>query len=238
MNRRRFFTVILIALLLSACGLRIIRGSGDRVTESRRVSDFDRVSLTGSGELVITQSGEESLTVEADENIMQYVRTEVRGGTLELGFVRGVSVSTRRPIRFDLSVRDLDDLNISGSGTIDSDSIDTSRLKIGISGSGDVRIDSLTARTVDVRIGGSGGVRLAGEADEQEVVIAGSGGFRGGDLRGEIVQVKITGSGNATVWATESLDVRITGSGSVNYYGNPRTSFSGAGSGRIKSLDD
>ena len=35
------------------------------------------------------------------------------------------------------------------------------------------------------------------------------------------VALKISGSGNATVWATESLEGRLTGSGSASYYGNP-----------------
>jgi hypothetical protein len=48
--------------------------------------------------------------------------------------------------------------------------------------------------------------------------------------------VKNDDSGDATMWATGSLDARVAGSGSVRYYGDPQTSFSGAGSGRIKRV--
>lgn len=229
----------IVIFLLSACGIRIIRGSRNLVTESRSVSDFDRVSLSGSGEVVITQGEEESLTVETDDNVMQYVATEVRGGTLYLGFdtKRVKSISPTR-LRFTLSVKDLVGVDVSGSGSVDSASIDTDRLDVAVSGSGDVRIDSLTAEDVEVRISGSGDVELAGEVTGQDITISGSGKYHAGDLSTETVEITISGSGDATVWTTESLDARISGSGSVDYYGEPQTSFSGSGSGEINSLGE
>ena len=241
MNGRTKVLLLLaiVISLLSACGFRIIRGSGKLVTESRSVSNFDRVSLSGSGEVIITQSGAESLTVETDDNVIKYVTTEVRGGTLYLGFdtKEPTSVSPTR-LRFDLNVKDLVGLKISGSGDITAASLDTDRLEVGVSGSGDVQIDALTTEEVEVTISGSGDVELAGEATGQDVTISGSGGFHAVGLEGETVDVTISGSGSATVWATESLDVRISGSGSVKYYGSPTVNLSGSGSGKIRGLGE
>lgn len=71
---------------------------------------------------------------------------------------------------------------------------------------------------------------------EQEIDISGSGKYNAGDLRSETVDAEISGLGDATVWATDTLDA--SGSGSVNYYGNPRTSFSGSGSWKLNSRGD
>lgn len=228
----------MMIFLLSACAIGIVRGSGNLVTESRNVSNFDRVDLSGSGEVVITQSEAEALTVETDDNIMPYVTTEVRGGTLYLGLeARDFSrIPSPSRLRFTLSVKDLVGVDVSGSGDINAVSLDTDRLDVNVSGSGDVRIDSLTAEEVEARISGSGEVNLAGQATGQDINISGSGKYRAGDLRAEAAEVVISGSGEATVWATESLDARVSGSGSVDYYGNPQTSFSSSGSGEIKSL--
>jgi hypothetical protein len=228
-------TLVLIVLLLGACGLKAVRGSGDLVTESRDVGGFDRVVLRGSGEVIITQDGTESLTVETDDNVIEYVTTEVKGRTLELGFEGfedAVLVSPTRLI-FDLHLKDLTGLEISGSGDMEAESIETDRLEIKVSGSGDVRIDSLAAEEVELKISGSGDIELAGDAARQDITISGSGKCRAGDLRGEVVDVSVGGSGDAIVWATESLDVRITGSGSVDYYGAPSTDLSTSGSGSI-----
>jgi len=230
-KRSLFVTVV---LLLGACGVSAVRGSGDLVTESRDVSGFDRIAVHGSGEVIITQDGTESLTVETDDNVIEYVTTEVKGRTLELGFEDNVLVSPTR-LTFNLHLKDLTGLDISGSGEIEAESIEADRLEIKVSGSGDVRIDSLAAGDVEVKISGSGDVELAGEAAGQDINIGGSGKYHAGDLKSEVVEVSISGSGDATVWATESLDIDISGSGSVTYYGKPSVSTSTSGSGDVKS---
>ena len=46
-----------------------VRGSGDIVTEVREVSGFSEVHLEGSGDVVVEIGENESLTVEADDNL-------------------------------------------------------------------------------------------------------------------------------------------------------------------------
>jgi len=230
-------TLIASSILLTACGLNIVRGSGKLVTESREVRGFDRISLTSSGEVILTQGDRESLTVETDDNVMQYVKTEVEGGTLTLGTRTGVVVSPTKLI-FTLTVKDLDGMTATGSGDIVVERFDTDRLEIKTTGSGDVRIDALAAEEITVQITGSGGVDLAGQVSAQEATVSGSGKYQAGDLRSETATVKTTGSGGATVWVTESLDARTTGSGSIDYYGTPTVDVSSTGSGTVKGLGD
>jgi DUF4097 and DUF4098 domain-containing protein YvlB len=132
------------------------------------------VSLSGSGELIITQGDGESLTVETDDNVMPHVVTEVTGGTLTLRTERGKVISPTR-LKFVLEVEDLGGLTVSGSGDIAAGRLNADRLEIGVSGSGDVRIDALSAQEAEVRISGSGDVELAGQVTEQDVTISGSG---------------------------------------------------------------
>jgi hypothetical protein len=237
MNRHTITIAILIAggLLLSACALNVVRGSGRLVTESRQIQGVERISFTSSGTLILTQGDRESLTVETDENVMRYVKTEVQGGTLTLGTKSGAIVSPTR-LTFTLTVKDLDGITATGSGDVGAERFDADRLAIETTGSGGVRIDDLTARDLSVRITGSGDVDLAGQAREQEVTLTGSGTYRAADLRSERATVKTTGSGGATVWVAESLDARTTGSGSIEYHGTPRTSAKSTGSGKVRGL--
>ena len=226
--------LLLVAILsVTACNTNIIKGSGDLITETREVSNFDSIDLSGSGEVIVTQGGGESLTIETDDNVMEHVKAEVEGGTLKLGFEEGLNLIDHTRLIFTVGVDDLESLKISGSGDIESDMIETTRLDATISGSGDVQIGTLTADEVKAKISGSGEIDLAGEATAQDITISGSGKYRAGDLRGESVEVSISGSGDATVWATDSLDVNISGSGSVDYYGRPSMNTSGSGSGSV-----
>ncbi len=207
--------LIIAVILLSACN--VVRGSGDMITETRDVSNFDSINLSGSGDVIINQEGEESLTIETDDNIMQYVTSDVRDGTLHLGTENFTSVSPTRLI-FSVGVDDLAGISISGSGNIKAARIQTERLDVGVSGSGDLELE--------------------GEATRQEIDISGSGKYRGGNLRSETAEISVSGSGDVTVWVTGSLDVSVSGSGTVGYYGNPTVSSSTSGSGSINGLGE
>ena len=90
--------ILVIAAITSACGIpfqpRLVRGSGDVIVENRSVSGFDKVSVEGAGRVIITQGKKESLTVETDDNLMKYIKTEVTGDTLEIGFEDDVVFSS------------------------------------------------------------------------------------------------------------------------------------------------
>jgi hypothetical protein len=241
MCKKIMFLVLLLSaaiLLVTACNANVVDGSGDLITETREVSNFDSIALSGSGEVNVTQGGGESLTIETDDNVMEHIKAEVSGGTLELGFEEGFNLISPTRLIFTVGVEDLTSVSISGSGDIESDMIETNRLEATVTGSGDIQIGTLTADDVKARITGSGDMNLAGETAAQDITISGSGKYRAGDLRSESAEVSITGSGDATVWATDSLDVNISGSGSVDYYGRPSMSTSGSGSGDITNRGD
>lgn len=240
MYKKRLLSFLLllgVILTVTAC-TSIVRGSGDLITETRQVSNFDRIVLSGSGDVIVTQGGSESLTIETDDNVMEHVRAEVENGELQLGFEPGVNIVSYTRLVFNVGVDDLIGLAISGSGDIESDSVETDDLAVSISGSGDVQIADLTAGEVRANISGSGEIYLSGDAAAQDVSISGSGKYLAGDLCSESVEVGVSGSGDATVCANETLDVHVSGSGSVNYYGRPSINTSGSGSGSINNLGE
>jgi hypothetical protein len=229
----KIFLLVCAGFLLSVC--QLVTGSGDRVTETREVSNFDRVILEGSGEVVIVQSGEESLVIETDENVLQYVTSEVSGGTLILALESGNRGILSPELIFKVGVDDLVGARIEGSGDISAGNLDTNSLDVDISGSGKVKIDNLTAEQLATVIEGSGDAQLAGVVEQQTIDIAGSGKYNAGDLKSDSATVTIGGSGKAIVWAMETLNASIDGSGSVDYYGSPSVSSSESGSGSVNS---
>ena len=241
-NRLLIFVLILSAAILGVTGCDLLgeRGSDDLITETREVSNYNSIALSGSGDVVVAQGGSESLTVETDDNLMEHVETEVRNGTLHLGFETDENSRGFSPTRliFTVGVDDLKGLSVSGSGSIESDIIETDSLDATISGSGEIQIGDLIANEVTGKISGSGKIDLAGVIAIQDVTVGGSGNYRAGDLQSESAEVSVSGSGNATVWATETLDASISGSGSIDYYGNPSVNQSTSGSGNVNNRGD
>lgn len=200
-------------LLRSRMAENFINGTGNIISQPREVSDFDSVSLTGTGNLVIAQTGAESLTITADDNLLPYLTSTVKGSRLILGSRSNTSISPTQEITYRLTVKHLNAMEVSGSGQIDAKNIDTERLA--------------------VQLSGAGSVTISGKSDSQEVSIEGIGSYKGENLQSKTGMVSVSGSGEALVQVSDRLDARISGCGSVKYIGDPIVQQSISGIGTI-----
>jgi hypothetical protein len=215
---------------------RKVEGSGHIAKEERPVSDFNRVSLRGGAELNVTQGDRESLSIEADDNILPLIETEVTQGTLSIGPKERQELRPSRPCKINLAVKELEGITLSGAVTLKASGLTAEKLDVTTSGWGKIAMDALVADALTVCMSGSGDCTLSGLADAQTIQVSGSGEYHAGKLEGKSVKLTISGSGSAVVWAMETLDVNIMGSGRVEYYGQPRVTQDVSGSGRVISL--
>jgi hypothetical protein len=246
MNRKSLLFVLpLIALVLMSCrfgnvnvnmNTERLNPSGNLKTETREVSNVERVSLEDIGALTIVQGNEEGLTIEADDNLLPYIESTMRGNELVLGIKNGYSVSKNPTIRYTLKIKSLNRVSVSGAGSVTSEKLDFGDLDLDVSGSGNIRFADLAAKNLTVKSSGSGNFDLKGKIDSQDVSITGAGNYTAGDLQSSDATVRISGAGNVTVWVTSKLSVHITGFGNVNYYGSPEVDQSISGGGGVKSL--
>lgn len=214
MNRLTTFIVILFSVSLSGCFGPSVRGSGHGMSEPRNVSGFSKVSLEGSGRVVIEQGAAEALTVTTDDNLLHYIETQVRGDTLVLDERSGVSLSPSENIVFRVTVKNLDGLDISGSGAAEAKGLRGPKMKIDISGSGEVSAE--------------------GVADDLDISVSGSGRFHGDGLKSKRTRVDISGSGSAVVASSDTLNAIVSGSGSIEYVGDPQIHQDISGSGSVR----
>lgn len=251
MNKKLLIPLTLAALLFLAsvaCSITIntplintTRGSGNVISQDRQVSDFHRVSLSGIGDLTITQGDTESLKIEAEDNLMPLIESDVRGGTLYLGFKDQPrqNVLPTKSIKYTLALKTLDSLEVSGVGNAQISQLKSGNFDITTSGIGKVNIDSLTADQLHVDTSGVGGVTISnGTVPTQDIHISGTGNYQAGSLKSQKVTADISGAGSATVWASDSLSVHISGAGNVSYYGKPTISQDLSGAGRLTSLGE
>lgn len=230
--------ISILAIFTASCKWTIgfVRGSGDIETEERDVSGFDEVYLSGVGNLIITQGDEESLTIEADDNIIPLIKTDVFGNRLNISFRRGYNFIPTVKIKYYLTVIDLDKISLSGAGDIECEGFSTDKLELEISGAGDIDFN-INAESVETTSAGVGDINLAGKVDSQEIDISGVGKYDAEELESRECSISLSGAGSVTVNASEELDVSISGVGNVYYAGSPHVKKDISGLGRIKSID-
>jgi len=209
--------------------------------EAREVASFEGVELRGIGKVIVRQGEQQSVEVEAREDLLSSIVTDVEDGTLVIGFTVDWAdriVIPSGPIRFHLTMPDVKLLKIGGAGTIEADDLETDDLTLIIRSAGAITTRSLAAGTLKVTISGAGGTRMDGKVDRQEVTISGAGGHDAGELESGACAVTVKGAGGATVWARDELKVRISGVGGVRYYGNPKLTKSISGLGGVSRLGE
>ena len=84
---------------------------------------------------------------------------------------------------------------------------------IDVSGSGDIAADGIDTDAFEVRSHGSSDIALAGTAGQLAVDLSGSGDADLADLAAREARVSVQGSGDADVRADERLDVSVDGLG-------------------------
>ena len=208
------------------------------ITTHPDVSTVSEVALLGTGTLTITQTGSEALTIEAEDNIMPKIKTSVENNRLTIGFEDATNISPTKPIKYDLSVKDLAAVELAGSGDINLSTLKTDALKASISGSGSLVVGSLSVNSLVVSIPGSGHMAIGGTTPIETIDIPGSGSYNGNRLDCKEAKVTIGGSGTVSLRVSDNLDVTISGSGSVNYLGNPTITKNITGSGHINKIGD
>ena len=245
---------IFVAMLLIQVSCCVLPGLvfAEPVREERELPAFHSVDLRTVGSISLTQGDAQSLVIQADSNVLRYLKTEVRDGVLIISSRRNIrkgdapeiTIEMKRVISLRISgsgeiqgqnriVSKSLDLVISGSGNIMLE-LKAEQLSAKVSGSGDMFLD-VEAKTLTTHISGSGDVEASGKSADLEVKISGSGGFSAYDLETLNAHIKISGSGSCRVHVRELLDVNVSGSGDVVYMGNPKVNLTGSGSGSVRA---
>jgi hypothetical protein len=205
--------LIVTGLALPACKFRGrgIRGSGVRKSEKRDLKSFRTIDTTGAFEIDVTCQKPASFEMEADDNILPLIKTEVRDGIL---FVNSDErYSSSKPVTLRINLPDLAGVTSRGAGEIN----------IVDANSDNLRIESMGAASVDA----------TGKAKSVAISSTGAGKIDAANLKAEKAKVDVTGAASVDVYASEQLDVTVSGAGSVSYSGNPKVvnkNVSGIGS--------
>lgn len=209
------------------------------VSEARSVQDFDQVDLRGSGHILLEQSDQEALVVEADAALLPHIQSQVHDRCLILDNRRWLSGfwPAHGPIRYLLTMKQVNGATISGSGTLEARHIQTSQCELRVTGSGRMGIDCLEAQSLEVAVSGSGELDLGGKVERQDIRISGSGDLKALELDSREAAVKVSGSGRVSVQVQQDLQVSISGCGKVKYLGRPAVSQRISGSGWVERID-
>ena len=229
--KKGLISFLVITATFSACFAQ------SDVKEVRNVKDFTKVSFGISGNLYISFGPEFKVVLEGDRDILEDIITDVSGEKLvikkdnwRMNFNEKVTVYITMP--------EIKGLGVSGSGKAEiKDAFKSTEMSLNVSGSGKIYTNEMNTQNLSCSISGSGSINLGnGKAKETSVSISGSGNYSGEEMVLESADISISGSGSCNCNISESLKARISGSGNINYFGKAdKVDARVSGSGHVRS---
>lgn len=199
---------------------RTVRGDGNVVKKERSASYFDGVRVSSGIDVYLSQGEKESITVEADENLHEYILTEIRDNILHVR-TDNVNIRDAEIKRVHVTIRDVKSLKTSSAGDLVCKTpIKGDDVELGASSAGDISLE-LYAKNVEVDISSSGNIKLWGEADIMSADLSSAGDLEAYDFKVSEAKVDVSSAGDARINVTGKLVARASSAGDISYLGNP-----------------
>jgi len=230
-----FLSVIVfmgISALCSGCNnFTGVPGNGNVIKETRVVSSFNALDISGAFKVYIKQGNLEEVVVEADENLQPCIRTEVRGNTLVIDIKKPISHPTTMNVY--ITLKDLAKAELSGAVDIFTDGkLNLNEFTLHTSGASNCKME-LGGKKLDLDCSGASKLTLSGSITDVSADISGAGDIFAFDLLTENFTLDLRGAGKAQINVSKKISAEISGAGNVRYKGSPaiiNQSVSGAGS--------
>jgi hypothetical protein len=224
MKNQRYLAIILL-LAITACAdgqfRRTVYGNNKVTTKERKTRSFSGIRVSTGIDVYLNQGNEDgTLTVEADDNLHEYILTEVRDGILHVYTEANIRDAEQK--RVYVNMKEVNSISTSSAGdVIGQTPIKTDRIKLSASSAGDIKLE-LYADEIDVNISSSGDMTLTGEADILDADLSSAGDLNAFELRVREADLSVSSAGNADVNVTERITARASSAGDINYRGNPK----------------
>lgn len=213
--------VIAASLALSACSFNFgKKGNGQVVTQERNVSEnFTEIRGSAGLDVYLTQGNEYKIMVEADENLQQFIETDITNGKLHITTSENISWSEAKKVYVTfVEVNSIE--ASSGAEVVGKSLIKSETLSLKSSSGAELEVEvfskDITAKTssgAEIKVSGKASSLLAkassgSELDAKELLVV-------------TCTAEASSGANIKVNVKELLDANASSGADIRYYGNP-----------------
>jgi hypothetical protein len=223
MKSLRILFIAMIAVSLTATVesqiLKNVQGNGTIVRKVRQTPPFEGLRVSTGIDVYLRQGDNISVEVETDENLHEYINTNVRNGVLNVYTDLNIRKASVKKVY--ITMKDVTSLHSSSAGDIFGETpVRTENIEIGASSAGDIKLE-VYARNINVNISSSGDVTLEGECENLFARLSSAGDLNAFDLKAKEAEVNASSAGDASISVRERLRARASSAGNIIYQGNP-----------------
>jgi hypothetical protein len=196
-----------------------ISGNGNVVTQTRDLSEFSAIKVSSGIDVYLTQGEPQHVEVEADENLQQWIKTDVNGN--ELNIYSDKSIRLARTKKVKIVCKSLEKIEISSAGDVTGlNRFKTDKLDINMTSAGDLKFE-VEADEVRISISSAGNADLKGITRIFNAELSSAGDLNAYELESKIADVTVSSAGSAHIFVTDEARFRSSSAGNISYKGNP-----------------
>ena len=224
MKSLKSLTFAILILGIASCTQaqhwKTVNGNGKVVTKERKTDSFTSIKVSSGIDVYLKQGNNEAVSVEADENLHEYILTEVRGGVLNVYSEYNIREAERK--RVYVTMKEVQSVKTTSAGDIFGESpVNSDRLELSASSAGDIKLE-VKAKDIYIDISSSGNITLTGETDKLRADLSSAGDLNAYELKAREADISVSSAGDADVNVSERITANASSAGDINYKGDPK----------------
>ena len=221
----KLLAAAIAALLLTSCNFDMNfgegkRGNGNVVSETRNVSeDFEVIKAQEGLDVYVTQGDVAAIEVEADENIIELIATDIKDGVLRVHAEESIGRASSKKVYVTTpTIKELD--ASSGADIVAKQTIKADKIALDTSSGADIRV---TVNATEVSADASSGSDIVVEGNAEVLIADSSSGadIKAGNLLVKKCIADASSGSDITVHVTEDLKANASSGADIRYRGNP-----------------
>ncbi len=217
-----WFALTILLCLVSSCMIdfkEIITGSGNVALEKRDIENFDALDVSSGLEVLVTFGEKTYLEIEADENLVELIKTDLRNRRLRI--YSEMNIRRAKSKKIHITVPQLRSIEVSEAAIVKSqNSLKTDEIEIEVSSAGELELE-VEARIIRTEVSSAANVFLKGETEQLHAEVSSAGKLNAFDLVSKYCYISVSSAGHAKVNTQKELNAEASSAGSILYVGDP-----------------
>ncbi|MFL5752734.1 MAG: head GIN domain-containing protein [Bacteroidia bacterium] len=199
------------------CAIAIAFSAFAQKTENRPVTAFDKLEVSGAATVKLSKGEAPSVRVEADEDDLAKIITEVKNNKLIVKSKGDIKKSFKVYIAYTA----LSQLDVSGASSVQCENaLHTDKLNINASGASSLDL-ALSVKELKTEASGASSVLLNGTVENHIAEVSGAATLKALKLASAATSIKASGASSARVNAGKKIKAVANGASSIHYSGSP-----------------
>ncbi len=239
MKRSLFLTgLVCVLFLITSCTKDRIDPSGNVTTETFSETGYDKLDVSHAFDVFVTFSDtEESIEVEADDNLQSFVSVEKNNNTLRIKMDKNLSIQGDATLNVFIKTANLEGIDLSGASTIFlENTLTNSKLDVNLSGAsefdGEVDVNDLV-----VDLSGASDMKILGSCGTFTLDASGASTFKDYSFVADELVADLSGASDAKITVNNSIRVDASGASTLRYKGDPDVEKELSGASSVLKMD-